>query len=182
MKPPNTTKVHFREVAPSDFLPLYSGAFSVPEVTKHLQWETHKEPIQTKELIEEMIDLHQQRTKYYWVAVSPTNKRIVGLGSMKPEEETVWLGFLVYYQEQRKGFGSAVLEALEASAFNAFERLCAAVDSKNESSRRLLENSGWAEGEYNSSDALKTYEKCRANKAVVSTPLRRSATPLRDTL
>jgi RimJ/RimL family protein N-acetyltransferase len=165
MKPPDTSKVHFRALGHSDVSVFHTGAFGVSKVTEYLQWETHTERIETEKLIEEMIDLHQRETKYFWVATAPDDKRIVGLGSMRPERKTAWLGFLVISPEQRKGYGSAILSALESVALEGFERISATVNPKNQPSINLLIKRDWAEWNYEKDSPHKTYRKQRANQS-----------------
>jgi RimJ/RimL family protein N-acetyltransferase len=174
MKPPDSTTIHFRELNLSDVSVFHNGAFGTPEVTEYLQWETHTETAETEVLVEEMIDLHQREAKYFWVATSPDDKRIVGLGSIKPEKETAWVGFLVILKEHRKGYGLAILSALESAVLENFERVSAAVNSKNHSSVKLLKKRDWKEWDCESVSPLKAYEKLKANKAVVDNSVRAS--------
>ncbi|MGJ8678598.1 MAG: GNAT family N-acetyltransferase [Akkermansiaceae bacterium] len=159
MKPLNTATVHFRALECSDATDLHNGAFGVPEVSDHLQWDIHTEFSETEELMKEMIDLHEQEEKYFWVAISPEDQRIVGLGSIKPEIETAWVGFLVFIEEQRKGYGSAILSALEGVVLKNFNRVTAAVDSRNQPSINLLKKKSWNEWDCDTVRTLKAYEK-----------------------
>jgi len=164
MQPPNSTRTHFRALTPSDASDLYAGAFSIPAVTAYLQWDTHQVRTETQALVDEMISLHQQGRKYFWLAFSPDDRRSVGLGSIKPEEATAWVGFLVFHQEQRKGFGAAILAALESAVLGTFDRVAASVDPQNKASIGLLAKSGWQAWDCDTVSPLKAFEKRRPEK------------------
>jgi len=163
MRPFDSKRIRFRELRVSDADGLHSGAFGIPEMTKHLQWDFHDTPEQTKELIEEMLELHRREEKYYWVAQQKPDDCLIGLGSLKPSDNTVWIGFLVMLTEHRKGYGSEIVSALEDVSFRHHESSSAAVAPSNEPSINLLRQAGWTEYEDSSQEVLKTYRKYSAN-------------------
>ncbi len=121
MKPADNRVIRFRGLCAADADLLYTGAFGDAEVTRYLQWETHANPDETKALIKEMLGLHERGEKHFWVAVCTADDRIVGLGSIKPGSDTAWIGFLVLSGEQRKGFGSMIVSALEEVVLGNFQ-------------------------------------------------------------
>lgn len=143
MTPKSTSLLTFRELRASDADALFSGVFGVETVTRYLQWETHRKTEETQSLLNEMVGYHQHGEKYFWLACAIDDGRPVGLGSLRPDAETVWIGILVFHNEQRKGVGSAMLSALEDAAFRSIARISAEVNAENKASVSLLERAGW---------------------------------------
>lgn len=165
MKPADNSVVRFKGLLASDADILFSAAFGNTGVMQYLQWETHICPDETRVLIEEMIDLHQRGDKYFWTAHYRSDDRIVGLASIKPDSDTAWIGFLVLSGEQRKGFGSAIISALEDVVLSRFESVSALVEVRNRSSVNLLRKAGWSEWANADVSPLVAYRKQKANKA-----------------
>lgn len=161
MKPSGNSTVQLRRLQPSDAATLHHGAFGVPKVSRYLQWGTHKNLEETQSLVTEMMALHERGEKFFWVAVCAVTKRTAGLGSLRPAGETAWVGLLVLHEEQRMGYGSAILSALEATALQDFECASAEVDPRNQASIDLLLSSGWVERNHGKEAALSRYEKRR---------------------
>lgn len=131
-----------------------------------MQWDAHASPDETRVLIKEMVRLHESREKYFWVALCAQDGRIVGLGSTKPHRNTAWIGFFVLAGEQRRGFGRAILAALEEAVLGRFPTASAAVKSENRASMDLLRRSGWVEWANPDVVPLLAFQKLRANHMV----------------
>lgn len=159
MKPNDNQVVRFRALRLADAEVLYAGAFGVAEVARFLQWGKHASAEQTRAMIEEMIGLHEARRKFFWVACCAVDGRVVGMGSIKPEGGTVWLGFVVVLGEQRKGFGLAILSALEEAGLRKYGSVSAAVEPGNGASIGLLRRASWVARNNAEVEPLLAYEK-----------------------
>ena len=148
MKPSNTTRLQFSKVSLSDSKELFASAFGSKEVTKFLQWECHDYIDQTRLLIDEMCQMHERGEKYFWVARSLIDQALIGLGSLKPDDETAWLGFLIAVEHHRKGYGLEILQALEDAAFCHHQGVSAAVAPSNWASLSLLKKRDWIKGDF----------------------------------
>lgn len=167
MKPVDTKRLRFRELRVSDADGFHAGAFGVPEVIEHLQWSFHETREQTRELIEEMLEQHRREEKYFWIAQERVSGRLVGLGSLKPSQDTVWIGFLVLRGEHRKGYGTELVSALEAVSLLHRESASAAVEASNRASISLLQQACWTEDEDPAEAAFKTFRRHSVNKATL---------------
>ena len=143
MKPADDSVLRFRPIGPEDQDLLFAQCFGHPEVTKHLQWDTHLEINQTRALITEMTELHAAQEKYFWAALATADNRLAGIGSIKPEENTAWIGFLVLADRQGKGLGARILSALEQAVFAKYDAASAATEAENLRSIQLLRKAGW---------------------------------------
>lgn len=163
MKPACNSIVRFRSISVTDVDALYSGAFGVAEVSRHLQWATHANSGETRVLIDEMVGLHQAGKKFFWVTLCAHDGRIVGLSSIRPDGDTAWIGFLVVSGEQRKGFGFAMVAAMEEAVLDCFPSVSASVEPENRASIGLLRRSGWLEWANPDVLPLLAFQKRKAN-------------------
>lgn len=143
MKPSPNSVVRFRELCHSDAPLLFAGAFGDESVTRFLQWDTHRAVEETRLLVDEMVGQHKRKEKFFWIASSVKDRRPVGLGSLKPDTESGWIGFLVFRGEHRKGIGTAMLASLEEAVYQSYEGASAAVSAGNRPSISLLKRAGW---------------------------------------
>jgi len=164
MKPSNSMRLWFCKMHPSDVDELFIGAFGSERVTRFLQWDCHNDVDQTRSLVDEMCQTHNRGEKYFWIARSLADNSLIGLGSLKPDDITIWIGFLIASQQHRKGYGFEMLEALEDAAFRYSTSISAAVAPTNRASVSLIEKAGWNADDRRLSDGLLVFRKLAANK------------------
>ena len=159
LKPPDTHRLRFRNLELTDSYALYAGAFRIPAVTEFLQWDSHQDVAETEKLMREMISLHQQGSKFFWAAELKEDNRISGLVSVRPEQKAAWVGFLVCFEEQRKGLGFEIVAAAETAVLGVFDCVLASVAPANQGSIGLLKKRAWAEEPNDEVRPLLTFKK-----------------------
>ena len=114
---------------------------------RFLQWNVHQSAGETAEWIEGMREIHDAGEKFTWLAVNRVDGVPVGLGSIKPDEEsgTAWIGILVFAGLQGRGFGQTLAGELASRVLQDFGKVSAGVETDNEASVQLLRKLGWRE-------------------------------------
>ena len=143
IKPPDSPALFFRPLIKLDVQTLFEEAFSDPETTRYLQWDTHHTIDETQILVKEMIDKHKRGEKYFWIFERISNREPVGLVSVHHDGLTAWIGFIIFKKERRKGYGKNLLSALESSVLSNFDSAKAKVALANRGSIALLASCGW---------------------------------------
>lgn len=79
---------------------------------------------------------HDQGYGYYLVFV---DYQCIGIGCLKPFDNDVEVGYMLYPQYWNQGYGSQVCQLLiEKALFYGFKRMVAYIDPQNEASRKIL--------------------------------------------
>lgn len=166
-KPEDSSSLAYRAVADTDAAVLYSEAFSDRETTLHLQWDTHIAQKETEELIVEMLELHRNGDKFFWIGVDRKRNKPVGLGSIRPDENAAWIGILVLKNEKRKGFGRKMLSDLESLVHQYFASALAEIHEENIESSALFESAGWCRDSSLKKPLFEIYRKIRSERSDV---------------
>ncbi|NET40306.1 MAG: GNAT family N-acetyltransferase [Cyanothece sp. SIO1E1] len=142
---------------------MFKEAFSDPETTRHLQWDIHRSIEETIDLVQEMIEQQRKGEKYFWIAMDQRTSRPVGFGSIQPDNQTAWIGIMVFKSEKRKGFGKKLLSALESSVLNNYDSSLAMIEKDNVGSLALFESAGWQQQISERNSKSITYKKTRSS-------------------
>ncbi len=147
MEPLKRDTLSFRSLRLEDAELLFDKAFSDSSVTEFLQWDTHSNIQETEILVTEMVRLHTEQEKYFWIASSSMRQEPIGLGSILPSASTAAIGFLVFSHMQGKGYGSILIQSLCRCVSQRYKEATACVHPDNYSCLRLLRRLGWTHSE-----------------------------------
>lgn len=161
MKPFENDSLSFRRVSRGDVGLLFGQAFGDNCVSEYLQWDTHIELQETESLVAEMLGLHESGEKFFWIVSSKADGSIVGLGSIRPDVEDASIGFIVFRDAQRLGYGTSLVSSLAERVYQDYAVVRTEVHGENLACLSLLKRLGWRESENGDSESLVCLTKQR---------------------
>lgn len=150
-----TERLIFRNVTLNNLEDIYEFC-SDKEVSKYVTWETHKNLLETEEVINKIFIPN----KYVFSIVEKKSEKCIGIFELRPEikNNAVSFGYLLNRNFWNKGFMSETLRFMLEYSFNILKvnRVYACHIKENIASGRVMEKCGLKkEGEFEEAEFLK---------------------------
>lgn len=141
-----THRLRLRRPRVSDAEDVFAYASDF-EVTRFMDWPTHKAVSTVTEWLSDCSSLWESGTEFTWLITALEEERVIGAVSLRVVEYKADFGYVLNRQHWGRGFGTEIACAIVALAatLNGIYRLWATCDVENVASARVLEKAGLAQ-------------------------------------
>lgn len=142
-----TSRLILRRFKVEDAKHMYDNWASDPVVTKYLSWSTHKNVLETEEIIGSWVSEYENENSYNWcITIKPTGEAVGGISVVKMFEnaDCCEIGYVLSRRLWSKGIMTEALHAVLKYLFEkvGFHRVQLRHDVNNVASGKVMLKNG----------------------------------------